>query len=337
MLIRPVLIRPGRDSDAAGVIALIGRCWADYPNCILDVEDEPGLLAPASTYAAQGGPLWVAEDAGVVIGMVATVPQGGGDWEVCRVYAHPDLHGTGLGRRLLDTAEAHAAGAGATRLHLWTDTRFDRAHRFYEKRGYVRTGPIRALDGVPDVLEFGYAKPIEGVQVLDAAGAASAVRALADILVACVDGGAGISFLAPLEPAAARSHMAKAARDVAQGRCVLLAAWSRGVLAGTVRVQLDMAQNQPHRAEIAKLLVHPAHRGRGLARALMAAAEAEATRAGRTLLTLDTRTGDAGERLCHRLGWTEAGHIPGYAVTMDGTLHGTTIFYKTIVAGSEVA
>lgn len=332
-----MLIRPGRDADAAGVIALIGRCWADYPNCVLDLEEEPGLLLPASTYAAKGGPLWVAEEAGVILGMVATVPQGGGDWEVCRVYAHPDRHGTGLGHRLLDTAEAHAIGAGAIRLHLWTDTRFDRAHRFYEKRGYVRTGPIRALDGLPDVLEFGYAKPLDDVQALDAAGAASAVRAIADILVACVDGDASLPFLAPLDPAAAQAHMTEAARAVAQGRCMLLAAWSGGILAGAVRVQFATAQNGPHRAEVADLLVHPAHRGRGVARALMAAAESEAIRAGRTLLTIDARTGGAAERLFRGLGWTEVGRIPGYAGTADGVLHGTTILCKAILPGPRTA
>jgi len=325
------VIRPGRDDDSSALIALIRRCWADYPGCTLDVEqDAPELLAPAAYYAAQGGALWTAEDAGAVVGMIAAVPRDAGAWEVCRVYVHPDCHGAGLAHRLLDAAEAHALRAGATRLHLWSDVRFDRAHRFYEKRSYVRAGPIRALDDDPSVLEFGYAKPVDGIMALDAAAAASAVRRLAEVLVACVDGGASVSYLPPLAPAVALSHMQGAASAVAQGKCMLLGAWSGGVLAGTVRLLLDTPPNQPHRADVAKLLVDPAHRGRGLAGMLMLAVEVEAARAGRTLLTLDTETGGTAERLYARLGWTAAGRIPGYALDKAGRPAATTIFYKAL-------
>lgn len=323
-------IRPGQDTDSPGAIALISRCWADYPNCVLDENEEPGLLAPAAYYAAQGGKLWVAEEAGTVIGMVAVIPRNGGAWEVCRVYVHPDRHGAGLAHRLLDTAEAHALAAGATRLLLWTDARFDRAHRFYEKRSYVRTGPIRSLDSDPGVLEFGYAKPVDGVATLDAAAAASAVRRLAEVLVACVDGGASVSYLPPLLPSVAQEHMRAAASGVGQGRCVLLGAWSGGVLAGTVRLHLGTPPNQPHRAEVTKLLVHPDFRRRGLARALMLAVEDAAAQAGRTLLTLDTEAGSPGEALYGRLGWTAAGRIPGYALDAARQFAATTIFYKQL-------
>jgi GNAT superfamily N-acetyltransferase len=117
---------------------LIGRCWADYPGCILDVDaEEPHLYALATHYRAQGGALWVAGDGA---GMIATRPIGAGVWEICRVYVHPDLHGAGLGHALMDTAEAYALAQGATLLELWSDTRFLRAHRFYERRGYSRGG-----------------------------------------------------------------------------------------------------------------------------------------------------------------------------------------------------
>ena len=325
------MIRPGRDADSPGVIALIRRCWADYPGCILDVEqDQPGLLAPASHFAGQGGMLWVAEAAGTVVGMAAVTPIDRETWEIRKVYVHPDRHGAGLAHALLDTAEQHAVAAGAVRLRLWTDIRFDRAHRFYEKRSWVRDGPIRPLDDMPDILEFGYAKPVDGVAVLDAAAASSAVRRLAEILVVCVDDGASVSFLPPLAQDVAREYMRGIASQAAQGRCVLLGAWSGGVLAGTVRVQLDTPPNQPHRADIAKLLVHPAHRRRGLARALMLAAEAAALQAGRSLLTLDTETGAAGERLYAGLGWTAVGRIPGYAKDAAGQPVDTTFFYKTL-------
>lgn len=158
-----MLIRPGWDSDADGFIALIQRCWADYPGCVLDLEhEERKLLALASYYGGRGGALWVADDGGVV-GMVAVEPAGPAIWELCKLYVHPDCHGSGLADTLLDTAEAHAVAAGALRLVLWTDTRFLRAHRFYEERGWLRDGPIRALGDLSRSLEFGYAKPVDGL------------------------------------------------------------------------------------------------------------------------------------------------------------------------------
>ncbi len=326
-----MLPRPGRDDDAEGLIALIGRCWSDYPGCVLDLEqEERKLFALATHYAEHGGALWVAEDGGAVAGMAAVKPAGDDAWEISKLYVHPDRHGAGLAHRLLDTAEAHAVAQGARRLTLWTDTRFIRAHRFYEKRSYVRDGPIRALDDLSHSLEFGYAKPLDGVQTLTAAGAASAERRLAEILVACVGGGASVSFLAPLPLDAARTYMRDVAQQVAAGRCILLAAWAGGVLSGTVRVQLDTPQNQPHRGEICKMLVHPDARRHGLGQRLMLAAEAAAAGAGRTLLTLDTFTGGAGERLYRRLGWTEAGVIPGYSVDAAGCPEATTLFYKRL-------
>lgn len=325
------LLRPGRDGDAEGFIALIGRCWSDYPGCVLDTEhEEQELFAFASYCAGRGGALWTAEDGGTVLGMAAILPGEGGAWELKKLYVHPDAHGSGLGQRLLLTAEAHAASAGASHLVLWSDTRFTRAHRFYEKQSWVRDGPVRALDDISRSLEFGYAKPLDGVQPLSAAGAASVERRLAEILVACVEGGASVSFLPPLPLDAARAYMRGVAQGVAAGRCILLAAWAGGVLSGTVRVQLDTPQNQPHRAEICKMLVHPDARRHGLGQSLMLAAEAAAAEAGRTLLTLDTFTGGAGERLYRRLGWTEAGVIPGYSLDAAGRPEATTLFYKRL-------
>src|SRR6201989_1484065 len=103
----------------------------------------------------------------------------------------PSTHGGGLGERLLTTAEAYARSAGAARLVLWSDTRFDRAHRFYERRSYVRSGPVRVLHDISNSLEYAYAKPVGGVAALDIAAASSAERRLAEILLACVaEGGA---------------------------------------------------------------------------------------------------------------------------------------------------
>ncbi len=324
------MIRAGRDDDAAGFIALIGGCWAEYPGCVMDVDGEaPELRALAGYIDGKGGALWAAEDAGRVVGMIATYPEGA-DWVISRMYLERAQRGSGLADRLLDAAEAHAVAAGAQRFSLWSDTRFERAHRFYERRSYVRSGPIRSLDDLSKSIEFHYAKPVQGVEVLETAAAFAAERRLAEILIACVAAGASVSFLPPLDPETARAFWRRAGGEVAAGRRVILGAWEGGVLVGTVTLDLATPPNQPHRADIAKLLVHPDARRRGIARALMARAEAEARRAGRWLLTLDTNEGDAADSLYRALGWTEAGRIPDYSLQADGTTRATVVFYKRL-------
>ena len=326
------MLRRGRDEDEDGYIRLIGDAWAEYPNCILDVDGEvPELRGLHSYFSKAGGAVWVAEEAGRIVGMVATRPLGSDRaWEICKMYVEKSQRGTGLAHRLLGGAEDHAMAQGAERLVLWTDTRFDAAHRFYEKRGYVRAGSIRILDDISKSLEFRYAKPAHGVVVeaLDAAAAASAERRLAEILVACVESGASVSYLPPLSLDTARNYWRRVSGDVAMGKRLLLVAWVDGRMAGTVQLDLDTPANQRHRAELAKLLVHPEFRRAGTGRALMQRAEQAARGIGRTLLTLDTRAGDAGEALYRALGWQQAGRIPGYASDATGALHDTLLFYK---------
>jgi GNAT superfamily N-acetyltransferase len=157
----PPVLQAGRDDDAAGFIALIGSCWAEYPGCVMDVDGEvPELRALASYYAEQGGALWAAEADGVVVGMVGTRPLEDGAWEICKMYVLAGHRGGGLAGTLIDTAEAHARAGGATRMKLWTDTRFERAHRFYEKRGYVRHGALRELNDISNSVEYHYVKPL---------------------------------------------------------------------------------------------------------------------------------------------------------------------------------
>jgi GNAT superfamily N-acetyltransferase len=328
------VIRPGLDTDEAGFIRLIGDAWAEYPNCILDVDGEvPELRALSTYFTGAGGALWVAEQEGRVVGMVATRPLGSDRaWEICKMYVEKSQRGTGLAHRLLGGAEAHAMARGADRLVLWTDTRFDAAHRFYEKRGFVRAGSIRILDDISKSLEFRYAKPVRGavVEALDAAAAASAERRLAEILVACVDAGASVSFLPPLSLDAARGFWRKVSGDVAMGNRLLLVAWVDGRMAGTVQLDLATPPNQRHRAELAKLMVHPEFRREGIGRALMQRVEQAARGIGRSLLTLDTRADDAGEALYRELGWLEAGRIPNYAADAEGRLHDTVFFYRTV-------
>ena len=154
--------------------------------------------------------------------------------------------------------------------------------------------------------------------------------ALASVLVDCVAGGASVSYLTPFSHEHARSAFEAVAAEVEQGRRLLLAAFADGDLVGTVQVILALPPNQPHRAEIAKLLVHRSARRHGIAQLLMERAEAEARAEGKTLLVLDTVTGDDAERLYERLGWTRVGVIPGYALYPDRRPCDTTIFWKSL-------
>jgi GNAT superfamily N-acetyltransferase len=154
--------------------------------------------------------------------------------------------------------------------------------------------------------------------------------ALADVLVDCVAGGASVSYLTPFSHEQARSAFEAVAAEVERGRRLVLAAFANGDLVGTVQVILALPPNQPHRAEIAKLLVHRSARRRGIAQLLMEGAEAEARAEGKTLLVLDTVTGGDAERLYERLRWTRVGVIPGYALYPDRRPCDTTIFWKSL-------
>jgi GNAT superfamily N-acetyltransferase len=327
-------IRPGRDDDAPGFIALISSCWAEYPGCVFDLDGElPELRHLATWFEDQGSTLWTAAREGAVIGTVATRPmREDRAWEICRLYVAKEARGTGLAQRLLDTAESHAREAGAHRMVLWTDTRFEAAHSFYEKRGYVRQGAIRILDDLSKSLEFRYAKPARGVVVeaLDAAAAASAERRLSRLLVDCVADGASVSFLAPLDPAVARAYWKGVSQQVAAGRIVLLTGWVEGEMAGTVQLDLETQPNQPHRVEVQKLLVDPRFRRRGLATELMRRAEQAASRLGRRLLTLDTREGTAAASLYRAGAWHEAGRIPAAELDEAGVERDVVLFWKRV-------
>jgi ribosomal protein S18 acetylase RimI-like enzyme len=158
------------------------------------------------------------------------------------------------------------------------------------------------------------------------------LKSLALLLVDAVESGAAVSFLAPLTAGQAQDWWRRNFASSASGATCFVARDTEGI-AGCVQFHPSWAPNQPHHADVMKLLVHRRARRRGVATQLMQALEAEAGSAGFRLLTLDSKRGDAGESLYRRLGWTTVGTIPRYALDPDGvTLHDTVVFYKELTA-----
>ena len=156
------------------------------------------------------------------------------------------------------------------------------------------------------------------------------ISALSDILVEVVANGGSVSFMHPLARDVAADFWKDSLARAGSGRRVVLGAWKGDTLIGTVTLDLATPPNQPHRAEIAKLMTRVSRRGRGVARSLMLEAERIAVERGRTLLVLDTALGGDAERLYARAGWTRVGVIPGYALFPDGSPCDTVVFWKQI-------
>ena len=160
-------------------------------------------------------------------------------------------------------------------------------------------------------------------------GAATADIPLSSVLIDCVEGGASVSFMWPMTVSKAEAFWTRVASAVSRSETVLFVARDAVGICGTVQVLLSFPENQPHRGEIAKLLVHRRARNRGIAEALMRAAEGAAVEAGKKLLVLDTAS-DVAERLYTRLGWERCGTIPGYALLPGGEECATVVFWKRI-------
>ncbi|HZF30245.1 MAG TPA: GNAT family N-acetyltransferase [Gammaproteobacteria bacterium] len=157
------------------------------------------------------------------------------------------------------------------------------------------------------------------------------IAELGDLLIDCVEGGASVSFMLPMTRAKADAFWTRCAASAARGERVVLAAEdTSGSIVGTVQVIWAEPENQPHRGDVAKMLVRRPARRRGVGAALLAAAERSALAAGKSLLVLDTVTGGDAERLYARHGWQRVGEVPRYALWPDGRLCSTTVFYKQL-------
>lgn len=165
---------------------------------------------------------------------------------------------------------------------------------------------------------------------LGASEATSRLDELAAILVDAVASGASVNFMAGFDLEGGRAFWRGQIPGIAAGERLLFVAEQGDRLVGTVVLSLAQQPNQPHRAEIGKMLVHSSMRRRGLGRRLLDTAEGAARELGRHLLILDTEAGSAGDRLYRSCGWTELGTVPGYALTPDGVPAGATIFYKQL-------
>jgi GNAT superfamily N-acetyltransferase len=169
---------------------------------------------------------------------------------------------------------------------------------------------------------------------LSAEGFEAGLKGLSDLLVDAVDDGASVGFLAPFGHEAAAAWWRAQAPAVADGRLMVWACRAGGRIDGAIGLALATKPNARHRAEIVKLMVHREARGRGLARALLAAAEDAARAAGVSLLLLDTETGSTAERVYETGGWTRYGIVPDYAASPDGTLSDCSFFFKRLTAAA---
>lgn len=155
-------VRDVADGDADALIALIGDAYAEYPGCVLDLDDlDADLLAPATAIDEAGGRWWVLEDAGQVVGSIAAGPRAGdGSMELKRLYVADTHRRRGLAARLVAEVERHAREVDARSVVLWTDSRFLPAHRFYASLGYVATGATRQLHDLSNTTELEFVRDL---------------------------------------------------------------------------------------------------------------------------------------------------------------------------------
>lgn len=160
----PVIIREARDEDSKAIQEIIAAAFAEYPGCVFDLDELPELRAPKTSFNAEGGVIWVAERVGgEIVGSVAVTPDDdeADVWELRKLYLRASARGTGLGRRLIEHAQAYVEGKGAARLHLWSDTRFITAHAVYTRTGFLKLEEARDLHDLSNTTEFHFVKELK--------------------------------------------------------------------------------------------------------------------------------------------------------------------------------
>lgn len=284
--------------------------------------------------ALAGGAFFVARNAaGQGLGCGAVRPLGAahpGIAELKRMYAREGTRG--VGAALLRALEQRAAVLGYRALWLETRRINERALAFYRRHGYVEIAPFGGYVGRADAICLGKelaASPPLRIRRVDAAEVAL-IAPLAELLVDVVGHGSSVGFLRPLEHVEAGDYWREVFARVAKGLWLWVAEDAAGRVVGTVQLDRAGKANGRHRAEVQKLIVHSAARGRGIARRLMDAVETAARGDGRTTLHLDTEAASPAEQVYQRLAWQRVGEIPRFAADTDGELHATALYYKLL-------
>lgn len=167
MLPPSIQIRDAKDTDAQGLITLIGGCFAEYPGCLMDAEGElPELFTIATSFSNWNGRFWVATQDGEIVGCIGYTPgKKPGYAELKKLYVNKSVREHGLGGVLCTLVENEAIKQGYTHIDLWSDTRFQTAHRFYQKRGYTKGPTTRLLHDISNTEEYYFEKPLTGLPI----------------------------------------------------------------------------------------------------------------------------------------------------------------------------
>ena len=158
----PVVIREARDEDALTIQSIIAAAFSEYPGCVFDIDELPELRTPATSFKEEGGVIWVAERAGEILGSIAVTPDSKKNtmWELRKLYLRASARGLGLGRRLIEHAQAYVELKGATHMYLWSDSRFVTAHAVYSKTGFVKHKDERDLHDLSNTTEYYFVKDL---------------------------------------------------------------------------------------------------------------------------------------------------------------------------------
>ena len=274
--------------------------------------------------------VWVALVDEGIVGTVGATPKGEALY-VRSMAVLPASRGCRVGHRLMECVEEFAVSEGFKHMFLSTTPFLTRAIKLYERCGFRRSpeGP-HDLRGTPLFTMVKQVRAMHKIERLSEEQARPMLPQLAALLQDAVHSGSSVGFLPPLTFETAEGYWLETLNEVAQGKRILLVSSEAGDVTGAVQLALVAKQNGLHRAEVQKLLVNTRFRQRGIARALMGAAEESARASGRTLLVLDTEQGSVAEKLYEKCGYARAGVIPQYALNADRSLISTVVFYKLL-------